>query len=178
MKVTVLREAGIEEALLGLSLSYNQPVEKMKAVADRLADKNEAHNKFLESIVVWVDVIAPRFWWQEFDTYRVGVTKQSESTIHTIMKTELMPEDFAHPIFQPELDRLNDMILDERFIELKNALPEGFLQRRIVCTNYKTLRRIIFQRKNHKLPEWHTFIQAILTQVEHPEWLPSYGGTK
>ena len=83
MNVTVLNEAGYQEALLGLSLSYEQSLDKMPAVAERLAQRDNGHNKFLESIVVWLDVIAPRYWWQEFDTYRIGVSKQSSSTMHT-----------------------------------------------------------------------------------------------
>ena len=36
MKIKVLREAGYEEALLGLSLSYEQPIENMPKVTLKL----------------------------------------------------------------------------------------------------------------------------------------------
>lgn len=64
MKIQILEESGYNHALLGLSLSYNQPVEKMPGVANRLANKDMAHNKFLESIIVWLDITAMRGWWQ------------------------------------------------------------------------------------------------------------------
>ena len=54
---------------------------------------------------------------------------------------------------------------------LKMNLPEGFLQRRIVCTNYKVLRNIIQQRRNHRLKWWDHFINQILIQCEYPEYL-------
>jgi len=81
MHTRVIKEAGYEEALLGLSLSFNADLERMPKRAEKLAPLDKGHNKCLESIAVWLDVRAPRYWWQEYDTYRVGVTKQSESTM-------------------------------------------------------------------------------------------------
>ena len=54
---------------------------------------------------------------------------------------------------------------------LKMNLPEGFLQRRVICTNYKVLRNIIGQREGHRLKLWQTFIDEVLAQAEHPEYL-------
>ena len=175
MKVQVLREAGYEEALLGLSLSYNQPTEKMSRVADRLYCHDDGHNKFLESIVVWLDIIAPRYWWQQFDTYRVGMTKQSESTMHTIMKREIVQKDFERPIHQATLEHLNKLIAQRDFEAVKLELPEGFLQRRVVCTNYKVLRHIIAQRRRHRLPEWVLFCEATASQLEHAIFMEPLG---
>lgn len=173
MQVKILKEAGIEEALLGLSLSHNQPVEKMREVADRLAHKDGGHNKFLESIVVWLDITAPRYWWQQEATYRAGITRQSESTMHTIMRRPLTREGFEGDVALGTLVLLNHYIKQGEFDKVKCNLPEGFLQRRIVCTNYKTLRHIIRQRANHRLPEWQLFVSEIRKQVENPQWLPS-----
>lgn len=176
MKIKVLKEEGLEEALLGLSLSYNKPFNmiNMLEVACKLADKDGGHNKFLESIVVWFDITAARYWWQQFDTYRVGMTKQSESTMHTVMKRELAPGDFEFPPDEGMLYTLNMMIRNKQFDQLKSFLPEGFLQRRIVCTNYQTLRRMILQRKTHKLVEWQTFIGALYDQLQHCYLLPEF----
>jgi hypothetical protein len=157
--------------MLGLSLSYNQPVAKMPAVAARLLPRGGSHVKFLESIAVWLDITAPRYWWQQFDTYRIGITKQSESTMHTLLKRPLVQADLERPIPETVLDALNERIAAKRFDEVKALLPEGFLQRRIVCTNYKALRHIVGQRHDHRLAEWQTFIRAVLEQVEHPEYL-------
>ncbi len=181
MKTKIISEHGYEEAMLGLSLSYNTSVERAKEVAIRLAFKQGGHNKYLESIYLWLDVTAPRFWWQEADTYRLS-TKQSESTMHTILKKELTLDDFEHPIIEETIADLNklieiyknletDIAKNVAFYTIKNNLPEGFLQRRIWVMNYKTLQNIIMQRKSHKLPQWQCFIKEILEQVEHPEFL-------
>ena len=54
---------------------------------------------------------------------------------------------------------------------LKMNLPEGFLQRRVVCTNYKVLRNIIAQRTGHRLKQWGVFISEVLAQAQYPEFL-------
>lgn len=144
----------------------------MPSVADKLYNKHGGHNKFLESMQVWIDIDAPRYFWSEMDTYRVGMTKQSESTVHTILRDPLTPHNFQEEEIQEDyLIYLNQLIQDKEFLKLKRALPEGFLQRRVCSTNYMTLRNIIKQRKNHKLPEWKYFCQEIYNQIEYPEFM-------
>jgi len=98
MKVKILDERGYDWALLGLSLSFEQDPADMPRVAQKLAFRGDGHNKFLESIVLWLDITAPRYWWQQFDTYRAGVSKQSASTMHTMTRRALTQEDFEHSI--------------------------------------------------------------------------------
>lgn len=185
MDLKIIQEQGYYEALFGLGLSYGITSElnmaqflnsgryrdKLKEVASKLCKKDGGHNKFLESIQIWVDVIAPRYFWQEADTYRVGSTKQSESTIHTIIKKELSEVNFEGRIDKDILNILNTEIKNKNFEFVKHHLPESFLQRRIWNLNYKTLRNIINQRTGHKLKEWNIFITSIKEQVNHPEFL-------
>jgi len=174
MIVIILHEHGYDEAMLGLSLSHGQPVDKMPHIAERLCQNQSSdsgHLKFLESISVWLDITAPRYWWPQFDTYRLGVTKQSDSTMHNLMKHELTLDDFEDPLPFGWMGTLNEMIKQKKFDELKNALPEGFLQRRVVCCNYKSLRHIIEQRGNHRLGTWEQFISEVARQLAHPEFL-------
>lgn len=186
MKVAVLEEAGYDHALRGMAYSYKDRAlepdtwwEGQRAKAEKraplLAPKDGGHNKFLESIAVWVDVEAPRAFWQEFDTYRAGMTKQSESTMHTLSKRRPLTEDFEEGVsarvitcFQLEWD---DYQVHKDLARLKEALPEGFLQRRIVALNYKSLRNILWQRKDHRYKRWGEFFAQLLPQLQHPEFL-------
>ncbi len=172
MKVVILKEEGYREALLGLSLSYKLKDWRVaEPVANKLYNKHGGHNKFLESIQVWLDITAPRYWWQEADTYRVGSTKQSESTMHTMMKNPLTQENFENPIPDEILNYLEDLRKEKKFRELKNVLPEGYLQRRIWNLNYMVIRNIVMQRRNHRLPEWRLFCEVVTTKLEHKEFL-------
>ena len=166
----ILSEHGYEEAMLGLSLSYNTSVERAKEVSKKLAHRQGGHNKFLESIIVWMDLKFPRYFWQQFDTYRIA-TKQSESTMHTILKKELTQSDFSGHIPESLLKHLNWLIEIKDFEKLKCVLPEGFLQRRIVCVSYKTLQNIVNQRQSHKLKEWQDFINVLMCEIEHPYYI-------
>jgi thymidylate synthase ThyX len=176
MEVKVLKEEGYEFALLGTSLSRNQPPENMPSVCKNLAHKQGGHNKFLEFISVWIDITAPRYFWQQLSTYRAGNSWLSESTMYTLDKKEFSDKDFEYGLGKESLGLLNivrEEVLNkrEKIDILKNYLPEGFLQRRIMVTNYKALQNIINQRHDHKLPQWHLFCDSILSQVEHPEFL-------
>lgn len=185
MKVEIFTEAGFEEALLGMALSYKdrkldvrewwtpEQFEKAHRRAKLLAHMDGGHNKFLESIYVWVLVEGSRDFWSEMDTYRVGTTKQSESTMHTLSKRAPEMGDFEdgtdEETFQAFLAAWHRHKAD--VTKLKKNLPEGFLQARMVCTNYKVLRNIIWQRDGHRLKQWGAFIEGIMSQVEHPYFL-------
>lgn len=170
MNIEIVEEAGYASALQGLALSYNKTAIEVQSVSLKLYNMDGGHNKFLESIIAWIQIDAPRYWWQQFDTYRIGVTKQSGSTMHTLMKRHLNQDDFESSISDTTLCRLNALIDEKDFDHLKNELPEGFLQTRIICANYMTLRRIVSQRMSHKLIQWQQFCDVIIHTVEYPEY--------
>lgn len=126
-------------------------------------------------IQVWVDVWAPRYIWSEWDTYRLGTVKNSESTMHKLKDENFDYADFEYnwgfdidcdAIFSDYIDALKNLVQfrmnnpeTKEFSEeyhriLKAMLPEGFIQKRTVNVNYETLRNMYHQRKNHRLPEW------------------------
>lgn len=142
------------------------------------------HRKFMRQIFVSVDITAPLYWWKEFDTYKVGTTANSTSTMHklastpitkecfemddfedinisTIMfdkKISLMTSSFYDLIMIPYLERLREKYnetKDKRFWkELIRLLPESWLQTRTITMNYENILNMIEYRKNHKLSEW------------------------
>ena len=173
ISVEVLEEAGYKSAMFGLSLNKDQPPEEMGKVAKRLAPHDQGHNKVLEHIMIWLNVRAPRYIWQEMDTYRLS-SKNSQSTMHTIMKNKLTTSNFeCGEVLLHQLRHLNTILDGGNLVVLKRHLPEGFMQRRMWMMSYKTLRNVILQRRTHRLPHWEKFIGTILSQVEHPELLPT-----
>lgn len=61
----------------------------------RLRNAGTDHRKFMRMITVYVDIIAPLYWWKEFDTYKVGTVANSCSTMHKIAEKEFTLEDFS-----------------------------------------------------------------------------------
>lgn len=180
MEIRLMRMEGLPEALFGIGLSYGLTSEyevwddvpydrrmKLQEIASKLCKAGAGEDKFLRQVVCWWDVRAPRYWWAEADTFKVGTVAQSESTMHTIMNRDLVQEDFEAPIHPGALKVLNLLIGDYKksknghlFMQLKNDLPEGFLQRRIWTLNLANMKNIYRQRKNHRLPQWHTVCYA------------------
>lgn len=177
MKVWIKHVAGLHEAMEGARLAYNskRATDESRYSGDgdyqvwnddyklvhRLIKKGDSHGKVARMIQVWLDITAPRFWWAEMDTYKIGTVATSESTIHTILKRTLVSTDFEDGMDTETLQKLNDIKLKEGLYGIKRHLPESFLQRRIVNTNYQTLRHIYFDRKNHVLPQWKVFLTAL-----------------
>ena len=141
------------------------------ALMKNLRNAGTDHRKFMRMITVYLDITGPLYWWKEFDTYRVGVEKNSCSTMHKIHAKEFTLEDFSceklyDPLgdLRPIVDRLN--VYRERYLETKDKndwwqmiqlLPTSYNQKRTVMLNYEVLSNIYKSRRNHKLDEWHTF---------------------
>jgi hypothetical protein len=82
------------------NLSYFLGKEDLK-LAQKLIKAGSEHRKFLRQIMVSVDITAPRYWWTEFDTYKVGTAANSCSTMH-----KLKDYPFTYEMF--ELDEYMD----------------------------------------------------------------------
>ena len=65
-------------------------------LAQRLIKAGSEHRKFLRQIFVSVDITAPLYWWKEFDTYKVGTTANSTSTMHKLASTPITMDSFAN----------------------------------------------------------------------------------
>jgi hypothetical protein len=192
MKVKVLGEYGYPLAIRGFGYSYMDSAEnpddfftpekykQIERAALTHVGKGRGMDKWLRQVAVYLDIYAPRYWWSEFDTYKVGTVAQSTSTMHTLLKRKVAANDFQGGLSNAMLDEVNrelDYANDKPDIQhAKRYLPEGYLQRRVVSLNYAILRCIIEQRQGHRLPEWAIFIKEVCKQVEHPELLPEGGG--
>lgn len=137
-------------------------------LARSLVKGGSEHRKFMRQIMVSVDITAPRYWWSEFDTYYVGVTKNSCSTMHKLKSYPITLDMFAIDDNATEDAYLNIMIahlegLRQKYNEtkdmkwfrlLKQELPESFLQKRTITLNYENLFSMVHQRDHHRLTEW------------------------
>lgn len=146
------------------------------ALMRRLVKAGSDERKFMRQILVSLDINAPFYWWKEFDTYKVGTTANSCSTMHTLHTRDLVIGDFSHEHFSaPEkqmLEAIVEMINFNRksYIETKDKeywyrmiqlLPTSYNQTRTVTLNYEVLRNIYHARKHHKLDEWRAFCEVI-----------------
>ena len=161
-------------------------------LAQRMIKAGSPNDKFLRQIFVSVDITAPLYWWKEMDTYKVGTTANSTSTMHKLASTPitvdcfemddfnngLIIEDDNNPTFIVTIDQRAGVFLDAleklrlKYNETKDIrywkelirwLPESWLQTRTFTCNYAVLRNIIHWRKGHKLTEWQAFLDWTAT---------------
>lgn len=131
------------------------------------------HRKVLRQMMISCDITAPLYWWKEFDTYKVGVTTNSTSTMHKLCSRELTVHDFSFEdmhdnefIVNVVLDNLNTRIRDYKEGMKQNKglwrtiiqlLPSAYNQTRTITTNYEVVMNMYKQRRHHKLSEWQEF---------------------
>ncbi|MBQ5390330.1 MAG: hypothetical protein IIU58_05420 [Clostridia bacterium] len=147
-------------------------------LAKRLCHAGSDHRKFMRQILVSVDITAPLYWWKEFDTYKVATVANSTSTMHKIHAKAFELSDFstdhmtegARKAFETYIQYMEETRL--RYMENKDKaywydliqlLPSSYNQLRTVTLNYETLVNIYYARRSHKLDEWHTLCDWILT---------------
>ena len=210
IKVEAIEVFGIEGAMRGMRNPLNSWDKADTTVSDdileigendlnlatRLIKAGTEHRKLLRMIHVQMDVIAPLYWWKEADTYKVGTTTNSCSTMHKIAAKEFTLDDFSHEYLiddQDDFENENGQVssykdflyydvLDvlntarRQYLETKDKkywwqmiqlLPSSYNQRRTWDISMETLLSILHQRKNHKLDEWNKFRDICLEQVPY-----------
>ena len=179
---------GWEHAIRGMRNPLNS-WDKSDSTGDRLGQNDldlmhrliragSSHRKFLRQIFVSVDITAPRYWWTEFDTYKVGTTSNSCSTMHKITAKEFKLDDFSHE----HLTDICEVLLEKIIVQLNGAredflenhnkddwwqliqlLPQSYNQKRTITLTYENLLNMVSQRRGHKLDEWHDFCDWALS---------------
>ena len=160
-------------------------------LALRLIRAGTDHRKFLRQIFICVDITAPSYWWKEFDTYKVGTVANSTSTMHKITSKPFTIDDFSHDHMTPATERFMQTVIDElekirlRYLETKDKsdwydiiqlMPFSYHYTRTVTMNYENALNIYRARKDHKLDEWHTFCDWILTLPYAKEFIDATSG--
>lgn len=68
----------------------------------KLCNAGESHRKFLRQIFISVDITAPLYWWKEADTYKIGTTANSTSTMHKLSTTPITLDCFEIDDYEPD----------------------------------------------------------------------------
>lgn len=186
--ITHARTYGWEAAIRGMrnpmnswdksDSSVNNIGENDITLMKKLAKAGTDHRKYLRMITVTCDILAPLYWWKEFDTYKVGTVANSCSTMHKIHDKEFEELDFSFENLSSELNALDlGQTIIKTLNQLRDAyiltkdkcywyqmiqlLPSSYNQKRTVMINYEVLANVYKARKNHKLDEWKDFCYLV-----------------
>ena len=122
--------------------SVVQIEDKDLTLMQTLVKRGDEHAKVVRGIMVWAKITAPVYWWCEEETYRMGHERlASESTMHIDCRG----------------------LSGSELQEAKSAIPMGKELTKVDMFSYQALRKMVAQRHNHRLPEWHEFVDWVRT---------------
>ena len=129
--------------------------------------KGGGHNQFLSGILVSFDLTCSNKMWVELERYRYLVFVSSMSTMHRIAKFDLK-KSYNEYVDKRIISIMEELKKEyeanptsENYLRLLYNNPAGFELTARLTTNYRCLRNVYSQRKNHRLPEWREFCKWI-----------------
>lgn len=145
--------------------------------------RGEGHDQFLTGIVVQFDLNCTVKMWTEAERYHFLDFVSSQSTMHRITKFDLDKQYIGYvdnriiEIMKDKVKKYNELAakrskstspefdkeLKELYLEILYSNPCGFKLTAGMTTNYRQLKTIYMQRKNHRLPEWREFCAWVET---------------
>lgn len=129
----------------------------------------EGHDNFMNAIIVQFDLTFSNKAWVELQRYHFIDFASSQSTMHCISKMDIsdMCNEYVTDNMIAEVERLKGIYLQtkdqEDYLRLLYNIPSGFELTARMTTNYRQLKTIYKQRRNHRLPDWHVFCDWIET---------------
>lgn len=127
------------------------------------------HDQFLTGIIVQFDLTFSKQAWGEAERYHFLDFVSSQSTMHRIAKFDIEKQcnEYVHcgviSIMKGLLDCYNNDPTPDNYLRLIYNIPAGFCLTARMTTNYRQLKTIYQQRKDHRLPEWREFCAFIET---------------
>jgi hypothetical protein len=170
-----LKSWDMSDSCIGYSSKYHKEMfligDKDMRLCQHLIRYGTSDRKFLRQIFVSVDITAPTYWCAELDTYKVATTRNSCSLQHTGMTRDFKLSDFTFDmesddayfteILIGELNKYRQAYIEtgeyKYFRMMRQLMPMGYNYHFTWTANYETLANIYFQRRKHKLTEWHEF---------------------
>lgn len=131
--------------------------------------KGEGHDQFLTGIRIAFDLTCSNKMWVEAERYRFLEFVSSQSTMHRISKFDLS-EQYNEYVDERIIKIMNELKESynktnnpDDYLRLLYSNPCGFKLTARLTTNYRCLKTIYSQRKNHRLPEWVEFTKWVET---------------
>jgi hypothetical protein len=140
----------------------------------------EAHDNFLNGIIVQFDLTFSNKAWVELQRYHFIDFISSQSTMHRITKFNL-DEAYNEYVDQRVIDIMKELVAEynskdladrtaEDYLRILYSNPAGFELTAGMTTNYRQLKTIYRQRKSHRLPEWRELCNWI-KKLPYSDWI-------
>lgn len=173
---------GLPESIQGskfpMSVNIDSLTNEVTNTVNSLAmsKRSEGHDQFLDGITVMFDMTFSNKGWVEAERYTFLNFVSSQSTMHRISKMDIRSncneyvDDRIIAIAEEKKKIYLETQDPEDYLKLLYNIPAGFELTARMITNYRCLKNIYHQRKNHRLPEWHAFCDWCESLPMFKEW--------
>ena len=176
-------EKSIKRSKYPKSVDINKCTAEITKGVEALANcqTGTGHDQFLTGIIVQFDLTFTIKAWTEGERYHWLDFVSSQSTMHKIARFNIAKQciKYVHPgiveIVEGLVSIYNEDPTPENYLKLLYNVPVGFKLTAGMTTNYRQLKTIYQQRKNHRLPEWRQFCEWIET-LPMSEFITGKGG--
>ena len=182
MNVSNVNIYGLDESVRGAKFPMSVDTSTLNCEVTKGIDAlgrgeiGSGHDNFLNGIIVQFDLTCSNKMWVEMERYHFIDFVSSQSTMHRAAKMNFAKSfnSYVSPRIFLECNRLkheyehNPSI--ENYLILLYSLPSGMELTARMTTNYRQLKTIYRQRKDHRLPEWREFCRWLET-LPHSEWI-------
>lgn len=190
-------EEAVKGAKYSYAIDTNAVTSEVTKTTLSLANSKagSGHDQFMTGIIVQFDLTFSNKAWVEAERYKFLDFISSQSTMHRITKfdldqaylpyvdnriVEIMKEKVKAynelqaqmTSFKNEGKDVSEMMntLNEMYLGILYSNPAGFRLTAKMTTNYRALKTIYNQRKDHRLPEWRAFCEWVKT-LPHSEFI-------
>lgn len=182
MKVENVQVYGLDNAIrcskFPMSVDTSKCTEEPTNTTNNLASCKigTGHDNFLNGVIVQFDLTFSNKAWVELQRYHFIDFISSQSTMHRITKFDLSQsyneyvDERIIIVMQELVDKYNQTQDEEDYLKVLYNNPSGFELTAGMTTNYRQLKTIYHQRKNHRLPEWREFCSWV-EKLPHSEWI-------
>ena len=139
-------------------------------------EPGSGHDQFLTGIVVQFNLTFTNKAWVEAERYHFLDFVSSQSTMHRIAKFDLDQAYISYvdprmvEVMKALVAEYNSDPTPEKYLRVLYSNPAGCRLTARMTTNYRQLKTIYRQRRNHRLPEWRAFCEWIET-LPYSEWI-------
>lgn len=162
-------EESIKASKYPMSINNEQLNSDITETVKKLGNskKGEGHDQFLTGIRVAFDLTFTNKAWIELERYRFVEFVSSQSSMHRISKFDIKKQcnEYVDTRVIEIVNELKEKYLKtndkEDYLKLLYNTPNGFQLTARLTTNYRALKTVYDQRKNHRLPEWREFCKWI-----------------
>lgn len=182
MNVSNVNIFGLDESVRGAKFPMSVDMDSLNCEVTPGIDAlgrsgiGSGHDNFLNGIIVQFDLTCTNKMWVELERYHFIDFVSSQSTMHRISKMDFTKcfNGYVTARTMIECNRLKAAYQEnpstENYLKLLYNIPSGLELTARMTTNYRQLKTIYRQRKDHRLPEWRDFCRWLET-LPHSEWI-------